>query len=387
MNRAGMTRAGMSEAAPPIVVAGHVCLDVIPAFPQADRAAGLVPGGLVEVGPPTFAAGGVVSNTGVALHRLGLAVRLVGKVGDDFFGEALLGLLRRHDAALAGGMVVAHGEHTSYTIVLSPPGVDRSFLHHTGANATFGAADVPADRLDGARFFHFGYPPLMPRLYRDGGAEMAALFGQARAKGLLTSLDMARPDPATEAGRVDWPAWLARVLPHVDLFAPSLDELLVMLRRPADAGDAACCGELAAGLLGLGTAVVALKLGDRGLYLRTTPDAGRLPPWLPAAWAGRELLAPCFAVEVAGTTGAGDCTVAGLLAALAFGAPPEEAVTLATAVGACSVERPDSTSGIPALASVRRRIASGWPRRATPPLPEGWTWDAGLALASGPARS
>ena len=71
-------------------------------------------------------------------------------------------------------------------------------------------------------------------------------------------------------------------------------------------------------LLDLGTKIVGLKLGERGLYLRTASRAaleamGRICPSDPAAWADREMWTPCFQVNVVGTTGAGDATIAGEL--------------------------------------------------------------------------
>ncbi|MGZ3675869.1 MAG: carbohydrate kinase family protein, partial [Ktedonobacterales bacterium] len=65
----------------PIAVAGHICLDVIPAMSGASDA--LRPGALVHVGPAQFATGGTVANVGLALHRLGMRPRLIGKIGDD----------------------------------------------------------------------------------------------------------------------------------------------------------------------------------------------------------------------------------------------------------------------------------------------------------------
>ena len=62
---------------------------------------------------------------------------------------------------------------------------------------------------------------------------MADIFRRAKQHGLLTSLDMSLPDPKSEAGQVDWPAWLQRVLPHVDIFLPSLDETQLMMRTKA----------------------------------------------------------------------------------------------------------------------------------------------------------
>ncbi|MCK4602884.1 MAG: carbohydrate kinase family protein, partial [Phycisphaerae bacterium] len=56
-----------------VVVAGHICLDIIPTFSElkGDLAAAFVPGNLINVGPAVTATGGAVSNTGLALHRLG----------------------------------------------------------------------------------------------------------------------------------------------------------------------------------------------------------------------------------------------------------------------------------------------------------------------------
>jgi len=375
------------------VVCGHIALDVIPWFPAEGGALSdlLVPGKLVNVGPAIAATGGTVSNAGLALHRLGIPVRLTGKVGDDLFGRALLDILRARDPALVEGMLVTSDAPTSYTIVISPPGTDRVFLHCPGANDTFGADDVPYDRLAGARLFHFGYPPLMRRMYADGGEELASLLRRVKEQGVVTSLDMALPDPASEAGRAPWRAILERALPYVDLFVPSLEETLFMLGREAVAApDGGLLAEVGSELLGMGAAVVALKLGAEGVYLQTTPDGNRLAalrrclPDGADAWLGRQLLAPCFQVEMVGTTGSGDCTAAGFLAGLLHGLPPEGAMTAAVAVGACSVEAADATSGVPSWDKVQERIAEGWARhKAKLSLPS-WEWDEKGGIWRGP---
>lgn len=310
-----------------------------------------------------------MANVGLALHRLGVPVRLMGKVGDDPFGRVVLDLLRAHDPRLADGMVVTPGETTSYSLVFSPPGVDRAFVHCPGANDTFGAADVRLDGLGGARVFHFGYPPIMRRLYSDGGVELHALLAAVRARGLAISLDVCHPDPQGTAKRVDWPALLARVLPAVDVFEPSLDELGILLEVPVpDPPDLAQLRALARRVLAMGPAVVVLKLGDQGLYLRTAPEGDALERLCAtlsldlAAWRNREVLSPCFRAEVAGTTGSGDSTIAGLIAALLRGDDPVSAATAATAVGACSVEAPDATSGVRPWPAVAARLAAGWAR-------------------------
>ena len=392
----------------PIAVAGHCCVDIIPTFAGgvSKTETALVPGKLVQVGPAHFATGGPVPNVGLALHRLGMSPRLLGKVGDDVLGSILLDLLRQVDPDLTSEMIVAPGEPTSYSVVISPPGVDRLFLHCPGVNNTYGAADLAGADLTGVRLLHFGYPPLMQRIYQHDGQELVEILEWARRQDVTISLDMARPDPDTEAGQVDWRVFLQQVLPQVDLFLPSVDELLFMLDRPVfeqvrrSFGDGdiirgvtvELLARLAGECLAWGAAVVGLKLGDQGLYLRTTSErqrlerAGRGFPGERKWWSGRELLAPCFQAQIAGTTGSGDATIAGLLTGLLSGASPEAVMTGAVAVGACSVEAVDASSAIPSWEQVQQRIGNGWQRcGASLPLP-GWQWEAAAGVWYGPCE-
>jgi len=388
-----------------IIAAGHCCLDVIPTF-AAQSDGGLIPGKLIDVGAALLAPGGAVSNVGLALHRLGAPTRLLGKVGDDAFGRILLDAYAQ--AGLAAGMLVSAGETTSYSVVISQPGADRIFLHCPGANHTFGVAEIAqiaAHGLTDAAIFHFGYPPLMRQMYQDDGAELAAIFQTVKAQGLVTSLDMARPDPASEAGLADWQTILQRTLPYVDAFLPSVEELLLMLDRPryeqlrgrygderlVDGVDGPLLGELAERLLAWGATMVGVKLGDQGLYLATTDDSVRwealariIPSLVDPVWRGRRLLAPCYAVAVAGTTGAGDATIAGLLLGLLAGADPVQALRGAVAVGACSVEQVDATSGVPSWDAVQRRMQAGWTQRPVGMALPGWEYDATAGVWYGP---
>ena len=392
-----------------IIAAGHCCLDIIPTF-APDTAGGLTPGALLEVGSAVMAPGGSVSNVGLTLHRLGAPVRLLGKVGDDPFGRLLLDLYAQADPALANGMLIGPGETTSYSVVINQPGSDRIFLHCPGANHTLSAAEIvdvlATPDLTDVTIFHFGYPPLMRRMYQQEGAEVTQLFQAMRQRSVFTSLDMARPDPASEAGRADWRAILSHTLPFVDVFAPSLDELLFMLDRPRferlreqygdgrllEGVDGALLADLGDQLIAWGALMVAVKLGDQGLYFQTTTDTARwaaltainLPTLANPTWRGRRALAPCFQVDVVGATGSGDATIAGFLMGLSQGSSPEQTLRDAIAVGACSVERIDATSGVPGWEQVQRRQVAGWARRATLLALPGWAWDAASALWRAP---
>lgn len=393
-----------------IVVAGHTCVDIIPAFDASgpQPAAGqvrldalLTPGKLVNVGPVVLSTGGSVPNTGLALKRLGVSVRMVGKLGPDFFGQAVIQILEKNGAHLADDMVIAPGEASSYTIVINPPGIDRIFLHCPGANDSFCANDLSLAHLAGAKIFHFGYPPLMQRMYSDGGDELIKLLRKVKQAGLVTSLDMARPDPDSPAGKVDWPALLAKVLPLVDFFVPSLDETLFMLdrahfnqlvtetpttRNPLPGVDGALLSDLTGRLIRLGATVVMLKMGDQGLVVRTSADSQRMAGicqklGLPTAtWIAREVLVPCFKAKLVGTTGAGDATIAGFLTAVDHGQAFEAAVLSAAATGACSVEAADANSAIPSWEAVQQRLNAGWQQHSVVLSLPGWQPQPGSGL-------
>jgi sugar/nucleoside kinase (ribokinase family) len=377
------------------IVAGHICLDIIPRFTTdagSDLAAYLAPGRMSEVGPIALSTGGAVANTGLSLKRLGIDTRLMGKTGDDLFGRAILDVVRGYGLELAQDMIVIPGETSSYTVVINPPHVDRIFLHCAGANHTFGADDVRYDVVAEARLFHFGYPPLLGTMYANEGREMLAMFRRAKETGVTTSLDMTMPDPAGPSGQVDWKTIMGRCMSYVDLFLPSVEEWLFMVDRGRfDALSAAvgAAGMLAAlqvdeiralgqTALDMGTKIVVLKLGERGIYMRTADhldDIGRGAPPDLSAWSGCELWSPCFVPdELVGTTGAGDATIAGFLAALLRGASPARALTIAAAVGACNVEAADALSGVRSWEDTIARIDAGW--RRVPIALVGWHADA-----------
>jgi sugar/nucleoside kinase (ribokinase family) len=102
---------------------------------------------------------------------------------------------------------------------------------------------------------------------------------------------------------------------------------------------------------------------------------GRACPSNPAAWANKELWAPCFQVELVGATGSGDATIAGFLAALLRDMSPQKATTAAVAVGACNVEAADALNGIRSWDETMARIAAGWPRRKLVLEAAGWQFD------------
>ncbi|MDR0852767.1 MAG: carbohydrate kinase family protein [Clostridiales Family XIII bacterium] len=347
-----------------IIVAGHICLDITPAFPAGSArslAEVLSPGKLVQVAGVDLHTGGAVANTGLAMKFFGADVRLLGKIGDDEFGQIILGLLKRYGYDGDQDMIVSHRSPTSYSVVLALPGVDRIFLHNPGANDTFCYEDLDFGTMQGAEHFHFGYPPLMRKIYAEDGDELVKIFEAAKKFGLATSLDMAAVDPASDAGKADWRKILERVLPFVDFFMPSVEELCFMLDREryeswnerAEGSDITGVIDierevkpLAKELEKMGATGILIKCGSLGLYYKTADKEGFKESYKPQ--------------KVVSGTGAGDISIAAFLVSMLSGKSLERSVELMAAAGATCVESYDALSGLKSLEELEDKIDSGW---------------------------
>lgn len=315
----------MAESVSPfrISVAGHLCVDLTPTLGPTARFA---PGQLIDVGPLGVRLGGAVANTGLALAGLGTDPELQAVVGDDALAGLVAGLLGDVRRRIA----VVPGATTSYSVVLEPPGTDRTFWHHTGVNAHFDPALVSVD----TDLLHIGYPSLLPAAVADHGAPLAGLFARARAAGATTSLDLADVDPDGPVGGLDWAGILTAVVAETDVVSPSVDDLRSALAddRPASLGLAR---EYAGWLLARGAGVAMVTAGAHGLALRVgsaqrLASGGRVLSALPPAWADADvLLPPAPVTDVVTSTGAGDAASAGLLAALVAGLQPAAAAEAA----------------------------------------------------------
>ena len=358
-----------------VTVCGHLCLDLLPHMEQVPMQALATPGRLYEIESLDMATGGAVSNTGLALHRLGINVRLMSTVGDDEIGQLIVRTLQAQSAHLADQLAIVPDVPSSYTIVLSPARSDRLFLHCTGTNRTFRSSNFDFEVAARAKIFHLGYPPLLPLLSANDGDELVIVMQNMAERGVVTSMDMTVPDPKGANGLVNWERLLQRTLPYTDIFIPSIEEILFMLRR-ADFDlwghqwsahvDTAYLAGITQQLISMGVSIAGIKLGEYGLFLYTAPQLStRIQEklHLGAEWQNQQLWHPAFDVKVAGTTGAGDSAIAGFIANLLQGASPYETVRFAAAVGAHNVEAQDAISGIPSMHAVQTRIDQKWSTR------------------------
>ncbi len=258
--------------------------------------------------------GGNGANTAIAIARLGVPARLAGRVGRDWGGERLLGVLRH--AGVDVSFVDRGSEPTSASVALVRADGARALLHCPGVSLSVFA---PPPTLEGALsrgcgFLHVGNPFGVPGLRANG----PVLMRQAHELGMRTSLD------GGWDSRGEWLRALAPSLAETDVLFVNQDEARELTGHKEPSLQAAS-------LRDAGAKCVVIKLGAEGCAV--FEESG-------------QFTSPGFAIAVRDTTGAGDCFAGGFLAGLARGLDLADAARLANAVGARSVTAVGSITGL-----------------------------------------
>lgn len=265
--------------------------------------------------------GGKGANQAVAASRLGALVRMVGRVGDDADGRALVAALR------AAGVDTA-----SVRVGASPTGVALIQVDAAGQNTIVVSAGANAELApDDLEAVHMAADVVVLQLEVPLGTVMAAA-ARGRAAGAVVILNLA------PARKLD-PAELADVT-H-----------LVVNEHEA------------ATLLGAESTVVTNSPADAAERLtRLVPNAVVTLGAHGAAWAAREGdagLEPAFPVEAVDTTAAGDAFVGALAARLAMGETDmAAAVRFACAAGSLATTREGAQPSLPELREVEKLLDS-----------------------------
>jgi len=289
-----------------IVVFGSINMDLVVRTPRLPTPGETLTGHTFFTAP-----GGKGANQAVACARLGAPTRMVGRVGDDLFGEQLRASLRsfgvQDDGVLttpgpSGVALIAVDDLAENTIVIVP-----------GANGSVSIADIPRLEavLDGARI-------LLVQLEVPIETVVAAARA-AHTRGVTVILD-----PAPALPLPDELYALADIITPNEHEAATLTGIAVRDDQGAIAA--------ARALIARGARRVAIKLGARGALTADTEG---------------EQFWSSFTVTPVDTVAAGDAFNGGLAVALSEGRSFDEAIRWGLAAGALSVTRHGAQPSMP----------------------------------------
>lgn len=313
----------------PIVVVGSINLDLVSTGKR-------IPGPGETLVGETFQTfhGGKGANQAVAIGRLGYAVSMIAKVGDDEFGVSLRrGLAAEKVNVRTVG--TAKGFASGVALISVDAKGQNSITVIPGANGQV----LPRDLRKSL--------PLL----RSAGIILTQLETTLEAVEYLCDVSrryavplMLDPAPARALPRI--------MLRSVSYLTPNETETCTLCGIPAADLTPATVADVAVKLAKTGAANIIVKMGSRGAYIH---GADGLRKWVPA-----------FRVKAVDTTAAGDAFNGALAVALMQGLDLEQAVRFASAAGALSATRAGAQPSMPTAQEVAALVsgkAAARPRR------------------------
>jgi ribokinase len=291
---------GASGTLPLVIVVGSLHYDIIVDAPGRPRKGETLAG---RSWAPKF--GGKGGNQAAAARREGVATAMVGAVGADDFGAALLAGLDKAEVDRSAVAVFDNVKSGMSVAIFDDEG-DYGAVIVSGANLAFPAEQLSDNWLEGAEAL-----VLQNEIPEAVNAEAAR---RARRHGILTILNAAPARP------------FATDLPDfVDILVVNAIEAEMLGGGVVDSLEQASTA--AAALSARFKTVIVTAGGDGVAACGPT---------------GRRISLPSLPVEVASTHGAGDCFVGTLAARLAMRHSLDDALSAANAQAAKWVSTPES---------------------------------------------
>ena len=260
--------------------------------------------------------GGNAMTAAINIKKIGLNSAVIGKIGNDPFGDFLEGCLDKSGVDTRG---ISRDEkvQTSTSVALSSSDGERTFLHCVGANGTFSVDDVNWDVVDESKIVFVTGTYLLNTF---DGKQTVEFLKKCKEKGKTTALDVCWDSKGK------WGELLNDAMPYIDIFMPSIDEAKMIAGKEEPE-------EMADVFFQRGVKKVVIKLGKDGCYVRESKDS-------------EGIVVPSYKVKAVDTTGAGDSFCSGFLSAYAKGNSFLECAQFANATGAHNVMAKGATTGI-----------------------------------------
>jgi len=299
-------------------MADVICLGLACADVMARPVESFPPRGKLELIPTLeIHLGGLAAVAAAVIAKLGGSVAFMGKLGTDGFGDYCAGALENCGVDLRY-LQRTMSEGTPATVVLVSNDGERTFLHHPGCSRTLRESDINTEKFHGAKHVHWGGPAVTPGL---DGPPISRILEKAKSIGLTTSVDTCYD------GLDVWYPRIETALPFLDVVMSSLEEARMYTGKKEPEA-------IADFYLDRGPDIAVIKLGDGGMFVKSTIERMRVP---------------AHRVDVVDTTGAGDAACGAFVYGYTQGWELHKSVQLANAVGALTVQAMGGSEGVKSL--------------------------------------
>ena len=296
----------------PIIVFGSINMDLVVYSDKQPTKGETILGNSFE----TFQ-GGKGANQAVAVAKLGLPVSLIGKVGNDVFGDELLENLNRETVDTS--MIVRHEgpsgvafiyvfEQTSENHIIVISGSNKEVKSNQISDKELSTSDVLISQLE--------VPP----------SEIEDLFIRAKNSGTYRMLNAA---PALEISK--------NLIRETDLLVMNESELENLSERSVDRENIDSIAEAIKVLNLKTTQSIAVTLGSKGVYVYTNQKGDFID--------GHK-------IEAVDTTGSGDCFIGALATHYLKSNDLLDSVNFANKAAALSVTKRGASASMPTLEEV-----------------------------------
>jgi ribokinase len=297
-----------------ILVVGSLNADLVVRAPRFPHPGETISGGDLQVIP-----GGKGANQAVAAVRLGANVSMLGRVGNDNFGDFLLDNLKQNQVDIS--RVLRDESSTGTAIIVVDDNGQNSIVLSPGANGKVTPEDVDHASFPSKGLLLLQLEIPIPTVLRAAQ--------HAKEKGVRVILN---PAPANSLPD--------ELISLADFIVPNETELSLLTGM--DVTDVPSAELAAKALLTRGAKQVLVTLGSRGALL---------------VQGTQSVFVGSFNVEVVDTTAAGDAFIGGFATKLLESDSVEEAVRFGCACGALAVTKFGAQPSLPAREEVERFLS------------------------------
>lgn len=282
---------------------------------------GLDYGSKIEIDKLEFDPGGSGHNVAVGLSKLGRKVGLIGKIGNDIFGNMIINSIKK--SKIDAKYVKKTNTITGASFVVIGESKERSILINRGANDFVDVRDINENYIKKFKWFVF-----------------TSVLGKKSIKALKKAVNIARKNKLKIVANPSI-SMIKNKKSEINQLIGKSDIIIMNEEEASQITRSKKINEMLLGLNKMGPSIVVITLGKRGVV----------------AFDGKKKYRQkAYRVKVIDTTGAGDCFTAGFLHSLMKNNDIKYALKFGVATAALNLKTYGAVKNFPSETKINKEM-------------------------------